>query len=127
MFGFTYLIIVASVTATTGMFILIRRISLFTRGIRVTGFFTRWESRGIRRKFYHPVVRFTANDGKEYAFVGDPGSTKKKEKRVYGVIYPPDSPQKAVINSFLAFWAAPLALFVLSAGAAIAAFQQLSK
>ncbi len=127
MFGFTYLVIVASVTATMGMVILIRRMSLLTRGTRVTGFFTRWESRGIRRKIYHPVVRFKANDGKGYEFVGDPGSTKKKKKRMYEVIYPPDSPQKAVINSFLSFWGAPLALFILSAGAAIAAFEQLSK
>lgn len=127
MLGFVYLTVVASITAAMGVAILFRRVSLFTRGARATGIFIRWETRGVRRTYYHPVVRFTAQDGKEYEFVGGPGQTKKKEGIAYEVIYPPGAPEKAMVLSFLAFWAASPAFFILSAGAAIAAFQQYPK
>ncbi len=127
MFGLVYLSVVAGITAVMGVVILFRRISLFTQGTGATGRFCRWESRGIRRTYYHPVVRFTADDGKEYEFVGGPGHTKKKEKDTYRIIYPPGAPKEAMVLSFLAFWAAPPAFFILSVGAAVAAFQQYSK
>lgn len=122
MLGFVYLIIVSRVTATMGVVILCRRISLFMRGARARGIFTRWESRGVRITYYHPVVRFTANDGREYEFVGCPGSTKNKERSTYEIVYPSNAPEKALVLSFLAFWAAPPVFVILSAGAAIAAF-----
>lgn len=127
MLGFVYLIVVASITAVMGVAILFRRISLFTHGARATGKFYRWENRGVRKAYYHPVVRFTAHDGKEYEFVGGFGSTQKKERSAYRVIYPPGAPEKAWVLSFLAFWAAPPAFFILSAGAAVAAYQQYPK
>lgn len=127
MLGFVYLVLVSTITAMMGTVLLFRRVSLFTRGVRARGEFTRWELRGARRVYYHPVVKFTAHDGKEYEFVSGPGSTRKKERGVYGVIYPPGAPGKAMVLSFLAFWAAPLAFFILSVGAAFAAFQWYSK
>lgn len=127
MLAFIYLVIVASITAVMGVVILLRRISLFTRGARATGVIARWESRGVHKIYYHPVVRFTAHDGDEYEFIGGPGNTRKKEKSTYGVIYPPNAPEEAMLLSFLAFWAAPPAFFILSAGAAVAALQHYPK
>lgn len=127
MLGFVYLIVVATTTAIMGAVILFRRISLFMEGARATGTLIRWEIRGVRRTYYHPVIKFTALDGKQYEFVGSPGSTKRKERSEYGVIYPSSAPEKAMVLSILAFWAAPAAFLILSAGAAVAAFQQYPK
>lgn len=127
MVGFIYLGMVAIVTATLGVVVLVRRVSLVTRGACATGHFVRWETRGIRRRYFHPVVRFRAHNGKDYEFIGGPGSRAKKKEAAYKVIYPPSAPEKAAVFSFLAFWAAPPAFFILSAAAALAAFHQLSR
>ena len=126
MLAFVYLTLVSTITGVMGAVILWRRISLFTGGTRAVGRFVRWEGRGVRTTYYHPVVRFAAHDGKQYEFVAGPGITKKKEKTIYRVIYPAEAPDKAMALSFWGFWAAPPAFFILSAGAAVAAFQQKS-
>lgn len=56
-------------------------------------------------------------------FVAAPGSTARKARSTYRVVYPREAPGKAMVLSFAAFWAAPLALLVLALGAAIAAYR----
>jgi hypothetical protein len=113
--GFIYLLIVAIVTAIMGVVILARRISLVMRGVRAAGAFARWEVRGLRKKYYHPVIRFTAHDGEEYEFVGGPGRRKKVEGKSYKVIYPRNAPDKAMVYSFLSYWAAGAILGAIQA------------
>jgi len=124
MLGIVYLLSVSTIMGVMGLVILWRRCSLFIHGARATGQFVRWELRGLRGEYFYPVVAFQAHDGKAYEFTGGSGSTTKKEEKSYRIVYPPDHPEKAMILSFLAFWAAPLAFFALSAGAAAAAWQQ---
>lgn len=107
-----------------GFVILWRRITLFFFGSRATGTFVRWETRGIRGKYFHPVVSFTAHDGITYEFIGGPGHTRKKIKSSYSVLYPATNPEKAMTHCLISYWAAPPFFFILAAGAAVAALNQ---
>ena len=122
--GFVYLISVSAILGMTGLVIFYRRLTLYVTGVRATGNFVRWEIRGLNKKYFYPVVSFEAQDGKKYEFTGGPGNTKQESKDFYSILYPVRNPEKAMILSFLAFWAAPFAFFILSAGAAFAAFHR---
>jgi hypothetical protein len=124
MLGTIYLAVVSVVCAVFGFVLLWRRIALFLSGGRTSGSFVRWHESGLRRKSYAPVVRFVGRDGVEREFVGGPAATRVKERPYYPVIYPLQEPEKAMVYTFLAYWAAPLAFFILAAGAAVAAWQQ---
>lgn len=108
-----------------GLVILWRRIDLFIFGCRASGTFVRWESRGIRRQYFHPVVSFQAHDGQTYEFIGGPGGTRKKQKSSYHVLYPAEKPEKAMTHCFLSYWAAPPMFFILAAGTAVALVNRL--
>lgn len=107
-----------------GIVILWMRINLFFFGSRAIGTFVRWETRGIRGQYFHPVVSFVAHDGATYEFVGGPGRTRKKSKSSYRVLYPPKEPEKAMTHCFISYWAAPAVFFILAAGAAVAAWNR---
>lgn len=124
MLGFIYLSLVATILAIMGTTILFRRISLFIHGAQASGTLVRWEAHGLRKKYFHPVVRFIAHDGTEYEFVGGPGRTKKSAERSYRVIYPSGAPNEAMVYSLLGFWVAPFAFLILAAGTTFAAIQQ---
>lgn len=123
MTGFACIVAVSCILAATGTVVLVRRVLLLVRGTRATGRFVRRETSGIRGSHFHPVVRFTAHDDREYEFVAAPDSTARKARSTYRVVYPREAPGKAMVLSFAAFWAAPLALLVLALGAAIAAYR----
>ena len=119
-----YLSLVSIACGGMGLFLLWKRITLFINANRTVGDFVRWEQRGLRKTYYYPVVRFEANDGNVYEFIGGLGATSKKARARYAILYPPGNPQAAMIDGFAAFWLAPLAFFVLAAGAAAAAIHQ---
>jgi len=125
MAGVVYLSIVTVVCGTVGTVLLLRRISLFINGERVEGSFVRWETRGLRRVHYYPVVRFEGPDGSNYEFVGSPGSSSKKEERTYQILYPVGNPKGAMVHGILAYWGAPLAFWILAACSGLAALKQL--
>lgn len=124
MIGVIYLTTLAAVFIVMGFAILWRRVSLVLSGKWSVGRFVRWEVRGLRTKYFHPVVSFEAADGNTYEFVGGPGATHQNPKERYSVVYPKDNPQAAMVHSLLAYWAAPFAFFVLGGGAAVAALNQ---
>ena len=124
MLAIIYLSTVAASCAVIGLYLLFKRVSLFTSAYRSTGYFVRWEQRGLRKLYNYPVIRFQAHDGQEYEFVGEPGTSSQRKKEKYKVFYPPENPQAAMIHSFMAYWLAPIAFFILAAGAAAAAIKQ---
>lgn len=73
---------------------------------------------GRRGSPYHPVFRFTAQDGQVYQVKHNQGSNppawKKGEK--VELIYLPDNPEKAVPNTFWGKYAVPFILAILGAG-----------
>lgn len=122
--GRVYLGVIGSLMLVMGLVLLYRRVALFVRGVRTEGVFLDWEARGLRRIYYYPKVGYVAADGETYVTHTGAGSSVKKERRRYTVIYPHDAPSKGHLYSFLDYWAAPLAFFVLAAGAGVAFFQQ---
>jgi len=107
-----------------GAHILYKRISLLITAKRAVGYFVRWEQRGLRKMHYYLVVRFHAQDGKEYEFVGEPSASSKRERKQYSIFYPADNPKAAMIHSFIAYWLSPLVFFILAAGSGFAALKQ---
>ena len=124
MLSVIYLTSVSVVCAGMVIYLLFKRIALFASAYRASGYFVRWEQRGLKRMHNYPVVRFQAHDGQEYEFVGEPGTSSKREKKEYRIFYPPDNPKAAMIHSFMAYWLAPIVFFILAAGAGAAALQQ---
>lgn len=111
----TYLAIVGLICGAFAVVLLIRRIHLYFVGVRATGTFSKWELRGLRHPAHHPVVRFTAQDGKEYEVTSMSGRRPQpKIKDSYRVVYPASTPQKGLVYSFLSYWAAPLAFIFFS-------------
>ena len=111
----TYFAIVGLVLGVFGVVILIRRIHLYLVGVRASAVFSKWEMRGHRRPAHHPVVRFIAQDGKEYEVTSLVGRRPQPmiEDR-YTVIYPLANPRKGLVYSFVAYWLAPFGFFLLS-------------
>jgi len=124
MLSVIYLTTVSSVCTGMGLYLLVKRIALFTTAYRATGYFVRWEQRGLRRLYNYPVIRFQAHDGQEYEFVGEPGTSSKNRKEKYKVFYPPQNPSSAMIHSLMAYWLAPIVFFILAAGTGAAALKQ---
>lgn len=69
-------------------------------------------SRSRRSTTYHPVVRFTARDGKEYEVRSSAGSNPPGYRIGEGVrvFYDPDDPDHARIDSFFSLWGIPTML-----------------
>lgn len=126
MIGVVYLTIVAAGCAALGTGVLARRVHLFLTGRQAQGRFVRWETRGLRKKYHHPVVAFETSNGCTHEFVGMPGRTSKREGEGadYCVLYPEHQPEKAMVHSLLGYWAAPAAMFVPAAAAGWAAYKQ---
>ncbi|MEZ0216760.1 MAG: DUF3592 domain-containing protein [Rariglobus sp.] len=122
--GIIYLGVVGSVLGVMGLVIFYRRLSLFISGIRTTGLFVRWEKRGLRRPYYYAVITFSAQDGRDYTVISGAGSSAMKQRRTYAVVYPEQRPEKAMVYSFIDYWAAPLGFFVLAGGAIFVVFQR---
>jgi hypothetical protein len=111
----TYLAIVGVVCGVFAVVLLVRRIHLYVVGVRAMGVFSKWELRGVRQPAHHPVVRFKAQDGKEYELTSMSGRRPQpKIKTVYHVVYPLASPEKGLVYSFMSYWAAPLIFFLFS-------------
>lgn len=122
--GMIYLSVLGSVLGVMGLVIFYRRLSLFISGIRTTGRFVRWETRGLRKPYYYAVVNFSAQDGRDYTVVGGAGSSVMKQRGTYAVVYPERMPEKAMVYSFIDYWAAPLGFFILAGGAIFVVFQR---
>ncbi len=117
--GKIYFILCSIGLLTLGTCLLIWRLRLFIYGTRTTGIVVDWEPRG-RIASYHPVVEFTATDGLVYRVTSVAGysrktRTKKADQSSSGVIYLAKEPSKALVYSFLHFWAAPLFCFLMAA------------
>jgi hypothetical protein len=121
--GIIYLSVVGAVLGVTGLVIFYRRLRLFISGIRTTGLFVRWETRGINKPYYYAVVTFSAQDGRDYTVVGGAGSRVMKQRASYAIMYPAQMPEKAMLYSFIDYWAAPLGFFILAGGAIFVVFQ----
>jgi hypothetical protein len=122
-----YLITVGIICGLLGIVLLIRRIHLYFSGIRATATFSKWEIRGFRHPAYHPVVRFTAHDGKEYEITSLSGSSPQPKTRdKYIVLYPHAKPQNGLVYSIVAYWLAPF-VFLLFAYISWFTFQDMQK
>jgi len=119
-----YLSTVGSVCAFLGVYFLWKRLQLYFSGRQSVGSFVRWETSGLRNQFFHPVVKFSAHDGREYEFVGMPGSSRKREREKYHVLYPENNPQAAMVHGLLAYWTLPLIFFSFAICAGIVAFRE---
>jgi hypothetical protein len=110
-----YFSIVGIILGILGVVIFIRRLHLYIVGVRAFGSFSKWEIRGLRYPAHHPVVRFSAHDGKDYEITSLAGRRPQpKIKERYRVIYPPSEPQKGLVYSIAAYWLAPFGFFLLS-------------
>jgi len=124
MVAVVYLTIVSVFCGGMGFYLLWQRLRLRVGGRFATGERVRWEVRGLRTFYHHPVVRFRTDDGLEHEVVGAVGYGTPKERKRFRVLYAANTPEKAMIYSFADYWLAPLAFFVLAAGAGAAAMQQ---
>jgi len=105
-----------------GLFLAYKRIALFISANRAVGEFVRFEEhRGVNNTYYYAVIKFEAQDGKTYEFVGGAGHSSPGEAKQYTVLYPPDNPSKAMLYGFLDYWAAPICFLILSGAAFFAA------
>ena len=68
-----------------------------------------------KKPIYHPEFRFTASDGKAYTVESGMGSSSPDYVvgQKLSVVYDPDDPSKAVIESFWEIWVSPIALILL--------------
>jgi hypothetical protein len=118
-----YCALVGSVLLAVGFYLLYRRLVLFKHSSLVEGVVVSYEGRdNDGGKIYHPIVNFTATDGKAYEFVSVAGSGSRPHlgSHPVQVRYNPNHPKEAFIDSFLHFWAAPLGCIVLGvAGVAV--------
>ena len=110
-----YCAILGIVLGIMGVIILIRRIHLYLIGVRAFGTVSKWELRGLRYPAHHPVVRFSAQDGKDYEITSLAGRRPKpKIKDRYRVIYPLSNPQKGLVYAIVDYWLAPFGFLLLS-------------
>jgi len=110
-----YFAIIGIIFGIFGFVILLRRLHLYFVGVRACGTFLRWEIRGFRHPAHHPVIRFSAQDGKDYETTSLAGRRPKPRiKDTYSVIYRPSEPQKGLVYSLVDYWLAPFGFFLLS-------------
>ncbi len=93
-------------------------------GIRTHGIILRYERRKgtkINDYFMVPIIRFKTNSDEEITFEGKIDNTKflsnicKSGKEVE-VIYNPNNPNDAIVNSFASIWFFPLLLWIIGFG-----------
>jgi hypothetical protein len=111
-----YFILVGSILLLLGLYFLYRRLLLFKNSCLVEGLVVSYLTRDDDgTTIYYPKVGFTANDGKIYEFVAEAGNSSRPrlESHPVRVRYNPNHPKEAFIDSFLHFWAGPLAFIVL--------------
>lgn len=125
MVGLIYLSLVSVACGVMALFLGYKRLAFLLIAKRARGRFVRWEIRGLRKMYYHPVVEFEAADGSRHEFIGAVGSSRKHERSQFVVFYPPDRPASAMIGSFADLCLPPLGFLVLALGAGVAAFQQI--
>jgi uncharacterized protein DUF3592 len=73
---------------------------------------------GSEEVLYFPVVRFQTRDGQAIEFTSGVGSSPSRFKtgQPVSVIYNPQQPQKARLNSGLFLWGGPTLLIILGCG-----------
>ena len=108
------------------LWLLVRRWLVAANGVNVVGRVVAHETRRDEDSVYYlPVVVFTDRQGSEHRFTAVAGGSVPRP--VVGatvtVRYLSQSPDRAFIVSFLHMWAAPLAMFVLGAGALLGYLQ----
>jgi len=116
-----YMLIIGAVLSLAGIALLLRRILFLTNAATADGTIVgvverHRRYRGHTMTYYHPRVRFTAMDKKEYKVVGTMGSSNPlafEPGTGISVWYDPDNPEKAMLRGLVHLLAAPIALFVL--------------
>jgi hypothetical protein len=99
---------------------------LVANGITVRGRVVTHEKRSAEDSgYYVPVVMFIDRHGSQHRFTATAGWPRPRPAvgTAVTVRYLPQSPDRAVIVSFLHMWAAPLAMLVLGAGALLGYLQ----
>jgi hypothetical protein len=99
-------------------FLIYRRIARFRRravstdGV-ITDFKTGQDSDGDT--VYYPIFRFRTDSGQEYTICSETGSNPPgfKKGASVGVLYDPDKPTDARLDTFMQLWLGPLILFAL--------------
>ena len=118
-FGGTAMLTGASAFGYFGMLMLRKSYKLATQGIATTGTIIGSELQlraGASQTLYAPKVEFQTARGERVTFVASVGSNAApKTGRKVKVLYIPDNPQDADVNSLLRSWLFPL-LMVLTGG-----------
>jgi hypothetical protein len=118
-----YFLVVGSLILVWGFWLLYRRLALLTHSKLAKGVVTSYQVReSDGTKVYLPVVSFIADDSHTYEFTSVAGGNSRPHPEGHSVPvrYNPTRPNEAFIDSFLHFWAAPLACIVLGvAGVAV--------
>lgn len=102
-------------------FLLVRRsIRRLRAGGRATGEIVGSEAatdssgKGSPKKYYLPVIRFTSQDGRSIVFTADSGGRMEPQKGTpVQVLYNPERPHQAWVNTFATLWFFPLITAIL--------------
>jgi Protein of unknown function (DUF3592) len=117
-----YFAFIGTLLLGLGFYLLYRRLILFKHSSLAEGTLKSYEARENDGTYYHLVVAFTSQDGNQYEFVSVAGSGSRPypEGHRLRVRYNSLNPKEAFIDSFLHFWAGPLAFIVLGIGGFVA-------
>jgi hypothetical protein len=114
------------VLITVGTVLHHKRARLFGGGERAEGVVVRFERIGrgpadqLEKKFIVPVVRFTTSNGESVTFRGSIAEPFWSDYRVgkgVSVVYDPEHPEAARIDTWAELWFAPFLLWLVGAGA----------
>lgn len=121
-----YFAFVAIIFFVGALWLFLRRWSVATSGITVSGRIVAFESREDEESVYYlPVVSFTDQQGRSHRFTSVAGGPEQRPPIGSSVTvrYLPANPEQAFISSFLHMWAAPLGMLALGVGALLAYVQ----